>query len=126
VCAVGIWVLQLKCIGISGVPADADVPPVSPGSEVVVGGYAGYEVVRQIVQGRLWVESGLLLISRVVGGTVGGKSVLEGFFWRGGMTRCTVMVGLRRVETPGVADVVVVGSVGPTQPGFLLLRVCGT
>jgi hypothetical protein len=34
-------------------PADADVAPLSPGWKVVVGGYAGYEAVRQIVQVRL-------------------------------------------------------------------------
>lgn len=67
--------------------------------------YAGYEAVRQIVQVRLWVNQRLLLFAvvRDAGATI-----------------------VKDVEMPGVADIVVVGSVGPTQPGFLLLRVCGT
>lgn len=36
-------------------PADADVAPLSPGWKVVVGAYAGYEAVRQVVQVRLQV-----------------------------------------------------------------------
>jgi hypothetical protein len=33
-------------------PADADVSPLSPGWKVVVGAYAGYEAVRQVIQVR--------------------------------------------------------------------------
>jgi hypothetical protein len=31
-------------------PADADVAPLSPGWRVVGGAYAGYELVRQVIQ----------------------------------------------------------------------------
>ena len=74
------------------------------------------------MQVRLWVNQRLLLFAVVR--DAGATIVKDVAGMR--MTRCTVMVGLGQVETPGVADIVVVGSVGPTQPGFLLLRVCGT